>query len=428
MIMPVVEQVQSYQPADIAASTMAQVVVEDRLQALEEALQEIKKSAARGPSTTSHARRPDGEAADEDQTDPVAAAVKPLVLLAVPRLFRPDLQSKELGFLICRDDARVRRSTTTVEIGGFDFDPALLDGSLVAGRAQHVAPRGEPATADTSVRLADDLAEIMSRASEVDDVVLPAGKEAVPANHGLTEAEEAVLLGRAEPAVLDPFVPAWEVDAFRWPDLCAQLDEASGRKLTRSGDELYMAMQDGLKVIAISSAARQEGRTTIALSLARSAAAAGCRVALLDADGANPELARQLGLDAPCDWQQIKRRRQPLCEAAVASLDDRVTLLPLTVPDDAWSGRLDDPTLTLVLQELKRSFDLVVVDAQPVAASDARVAEATSPCEVDMVLVVRNIQTTPQDACLSTVARLRAMGVRAVGVVENFIVAEEAAV
>ena len=292
MIMPVVEQVQSYQPADIAASTMAQVVVEDRLQALEEALQEIKKSAARGPSTTSHARRPDGEAADEDQTDPVAAAVKPLVLLAVPRLFRPDLQSKELGFLICRDDARVRRSTTTVEIGGFDFDPALLDGSRVADRAQHVAPRGEPATADTSVRLADDLAEIMSRASEVDDVVLPAGKEAVPANHGLTEAEEAVLLGRAEPAVLDPFVPAWEVDAFRWPDLCAQLDEASGRKLTRSGDELYMAMQDGLKVIAISSAARQEGRTTIALSLARSAAAAGCRVALLDADGANPELAR----------------------------------------------------------------------------------------------------------------------------------------
>ena len=91
-------------------------------------------------------------------------------------------------------------------------------------------------------------------------------------------------------------------------------------------------------------------------------------------------------------------------------------------------GRLNDPTLTAVLQELKRSVDLVVVDAQPVAASDARVAVATSPCEVDMVLVVRNVQTTPEDTCLSTAARLRAMGVRAVGIVENFTPAEKAAV
>ena len=45
-----------------------------------------------------------------------------------------------------------------------------------------------------------------------------------------------------------------------------------------------------------------------------------------------------------------------------------------------------------------------------------------------MVLVVRNIQTTPQDTCLSTVARLRAMGVRAVGIVENFTPVDEAAV
>jgi Mrp family chromosome partitioning ATPase len=47
---------------------------------------------------------------------------------------------------------------------------------------------------------------------------------------------------------------------------------------------------------------------------------------------------------------------------------------------------------------------------------------------VDMVVVVRNIQTTSQNSCLSTVARLRAMGVRAVGIVENFAPADEAAV
>jgi Mrp family chromosome partitioning ATPase len=183
-----------------------------------------------------------------------------------------------------------------------------------------------------------------------------------------------------------------------------------------------------LKVVAVTSAERQEGRTTVALALARSAAAAGCRVALLDADCANPELARRLGLDAPCDWQQVRRHHQPLHEAAIASLDDRVTLFPLTVPDDDLSGRLDDPTLTGVLQELKRAFDLVVVDTQPVTEGDTRVAAATGPCEVDMVLVVRNVQTTAPETCLSRVARLRAMGIRAVGLVENFAPAEEAAV
>jgi Mrp family chromosome partitioning ATPase len=310
MIMPIVEQVQSYHPDDIATSTLSQVIIEDRLQSLEQSLREIEESTA----------------------------------------------------------------------------------------------------------------------NDADGVAVPIREEIAPAHHGLSEAEEAALLGGVKQSVLDPFAPAWEVDAFRWPDLCTELDAASGRKLTRSGDELYVATQDGLKVIAITSTERQEGRTTMALSLARGAAAAGCRVALLDADCANPELARRLGLDSPCDWQQVRRHRQPLCEAAVASLDDHVTLFPLAVPDDDLSGRLDDPTLTGVLRELKRSFDLVVVDTQPVAAGDTRVAVATCPCEVDMVVVVRNIQTTSQNSCLSTVARLRAMGVRAVGIVENFAPADEAAV
>jgi Mrp family chromosome partitioning ATPase len=427
MIMPAVEQVQSYQPADIATSTTAQVVVEDRLQALEEALRKIKESAARGASAPS--KRSGRTSAREPQVDPVADALKPLVLLAAPTLYRPDLQSKELGCSVWHDPVRVRACTTTADVGGFDLHPALLDDGPVADHADLDVPCAEPATHAAPRQLDDDLAEIMSKASDVDDVVLPIGQHAAASNHGLTEAEAAALLGEIAPAAaLAPFTPAWEVDAFRWPDLCAQLDTASGRKLTQSGDELYMAMQDGLKVMAITGTERQEGRTTIALSLARSAAAAGCRVAVLDADSAHPELARRLGLDAPCDWQQIQRRGQPLGEAAVASLEDRVTLFPLTIAAGDLSGRLDDPTLTAVLQELKRAFDLVVVDTQPVVAGDAPMAAATGPCEVDMALVVRNIQTTPEARCLATVVRLRAMGVRAVGIVENFTQAEEAAV
>ena len=203
-------------------------------------------------------------------------------------------------------------------------------------------------------------------------------EESISGDRRLSEAEEAALLQGMEQLALKPFTPAWEVDAFHWPELCTQLDVASGAKLTQSGEELNVAMQDGLKVIAIVSTSREEGRSTLALSLARSAAVAGSRVALLDADGTNPELARRLGLESPCDWQEAKRQRQSLAEAAVASIEDGVTLFPLTVPRDTLSGRLDDPLLGEVLQELKQHFDLVVIDTQPLPAEAALVA-AVSP-------------------------------------------------
>ena len=162
MIMPIVEQVQSYQPDDIATSTLSQVVIEDRLQALEKALQEIEESAASDTSATSNTGRPDRDAPDEEQADPAAAAVKPLVLVAVPDLCRPELQTKELGCLIGRHDPLVRGSTTAVEIGGFDFDPASWTGvrrgpigarrHVGAGHGRHVRGFDDDLTESMSTR------------------------------------------------------------------------------------------------------------------------------------------------------------------------------------------------------------------------------------------------------------------------------------
>ncbi|NLX56891.1 MAG: hypothetical protein GXY58_17435 [Planctomycetaceae bacterium] len=387
IIMPAVEQVQSYQPQDLGTSPSVQVVVEDRLQALAEALQANRQTLPPAPA-----------AAEED---PVVAAIKPLVLMAVPQAYRPDLQSEQVSCLEC-----------------LDLEPGV-PGAPAAEMRLVADESAAPASG-----LDQDLAAIMTRASAVDAVVLPGGESAaVPPAPGLTSAEAAALLGSAEPTVPERFTPAWEVDAFRWPSLCKRLDEASGRKLTQSGAELYMAVQDGLKIIAITSFGRQEGRTTLALSLARSAATAGCRVALLDADAANPQLASQMGLDAPCDWLQVVRSGQPLCEAAVASLEDRVTLFPLSGPDPSLSGRWDDPALTTVLQKLQHAFDLIVLDTLPVAARVPSPAPVSGACQVDMALVVRDIRTTAEVTCLAAVTRVRSMGVRAVGIVENFALA-----
>jgi len=385
--------VQSYEAADLARSTPAQVVFEDQLAALAEAL---RQQAAAAAASSGAAACP---ATAAEAPDPVQEALQRRSFWAVPRFYCPELQSTRLACLDGRMDGAVGCSAATVEIGSCSLDQSLWTAPAVEEVPQDAASDALPEEKWSS-------------------------EERSPAGHGLTDAEEAALLGGVEPCEAAPFAPAWEVDAFRWPDLCAQLDEASGRKLTQSGVELGVAVRDGLQVIAVTSHGRQEGRTTVALSLARAAATAGCRVALLDADCVKPQLARRLGLDSPCDWQQVRRQYQPLGEAAVASLDDRVTLLPLAVADCGLSGWLDDPTLCDVVRELKQSFDLVIIDAQPVTECGPRVAPSVGAGEVDMVLMVRNVHTTPTDACLAGVARLRETGVRAVGIVENFAAAQ----
>ena len=157
----------------------------------------------------------------------------------------------------------------------------------------------------------------------------------------------------------------------------------------------------------------------MALSLARAAAKAGSKVALVDADSANPELARRLGMEAPCDWREVVGRGESLSEAAVASLEDGVTLFPRTFPTDDEPG-MRDPSLVNVLGMLRSFFDLVIVDLSPIGPHESSKKAMFGTCPIDLAVVVRNIQATSTEQTLKTVTALRSIGVKAVGVIENF--------
>lgn len=226
-----------------------------------------------------------------------------------------------------------------------------------------------------------------------------------------------------EPATR-PFAPAWEVDRFHWPDLCVALEQAADTPLTEAGEALREATCDDLRVVAITSAQRREGRTTLALALARSAARAGARVALLDTDLENPNLARQLGIEAPCNWSDTMARREPLSEAAVQSLEDNITLFPLTGPLDNLRSGLADERLASILHQAREEFDLVILDMHPVTHRDASLFQDFPSCPIDMAIVVRNTHVTPTEETLTAVAHLQTMGVTAIGIAENFTTTE----
>ncbi len=248
-----------------------------------------------------------------------------------------------------------------------------------------------------------------------------ADSDAVPVYQPWPQLEPMTLETALPGAVEGKFGAAWEVDAFCWPEVCAQLDSASNGQLQESGEEIAAAARQGLRVLAVTSIHRQEGRTTLALSLARHAAAAGCRVALLDADAGNPELARQLGLESPCSWHDVAREQQPLTEAAIYSLEDGVTLFPLTTPADGHIGAMDDAVLLQTLHGLSGWFDLIVVDMYPVELHPTARFSIGEKCLVDMAVVVRDTRSTGREQTLQAVAGLREAGVKAVGVAENYL-------
>ncbi|MCL4203241.1 MAG: hypothetical protein KJ000_12125 [Pirellulaceae bacterium] len=219
-----------------------------------------------------------------------------------------------------------------------------------------------------------------------------------------------------EPAA---FTPDWEVDRFAWPELCERLLDAESRYFHHVGERLKAATDESHQVVMVSGCRRGEGRTTLALCLARSAAAAGVDVALVDADWQNPQLGSRLGMETPCGWTEVLAGKAPLNEAAVASVEDRLTLFPLKSPGEPPIQ--DGPRrLSQIVTKISAHFPLVIMDTGPLGGEDHPLFADGDECPVDAAIVVRDLRFTTEKKALATAGRLQQSGIAAVGIAENF--------
>jgi Mrp family chromosome partitioning ATPase len=210
----------------------------------------------------------------------------------------------------------------------------------------------------------------------------------------------------------------WEVDEFAWPDESLELFDANKEYFLYAGEKLRDASHEGLKVLAVAATREKEGCTTLAICLARGAAAAGAKVALIDCNLFNPELGFKLGLDFSRGWQESYSEGVSLAEAAVVSLDDHITLFPLSA--DHRIPSLSDPTVSDVFRFLSKRFDLVIIDSGAIPSGDALVFESGEACPVQAGMVVRDIRRSTEVETLVTASRLKSLGIEAIGIAENF--------
>lgn len=222
-----------------------------------------------------------------------------------------------------------------------------------------------------------------------------------------------------------PYIPLWEVDRFTWPAICDKLTGDPSGYFATASNKLLSVVRGGLKVLGITGSRRGEGRTTLALCLARAAAQAGIHVALLDADFGRPQLASMLGLETAYGWQEAALGKIPLSEAAVKSLADKLTVLPLEVSTAAADLSLADPRVTATLRATAATFDLVIVDLGPMSQGDEPLFPPGENCPLDGAIVVRDMRYSLLNESRTIGDRLYDAGIEAVGIAENFVTQPE---
>jgi capsular exopolysaccharide synthesis family protein len=172
-----------------------------------------------------------------------------------------------------------------------------------------------------------------------------------------------------------------------------------------------------VRVVAVTSSARGEGRTTIAANLALTAAREGRDVALVECDVRRPSLAQLLDLAPRAGLAEVVNGQAEVSQALVR----QGSLAVLTAGDARDPGAiLRSPKLASTIEALRTSFPLVLLDVPPALAfADAgRLAAAA-----DGVLLVVRAGTTPRQVVRMAVEYV---GPRLLGVVLNDVDASAA--
>jgi receptor protein-tyrosine kinase len=166
--------------------------------------------------------------------------------------------------------------------------------------------------------------------------------------------------------------------------------------------------------VLVTSAAPGEGKTVVALSLARVAARSGRKVLLIDADFRRPAIAGLLKLPLGSKGLvEVLRGEAPIERCVVSDPMSGVGVLACTDKPSDPAELLTSAAFENLLVKLRTAYDFIVVDAAPLRPvhdtwSIARLVDTT-------LMVVRSGHT-PRDVVVSALQTLRSVGARVAGV------------
>ncbi|SFI47784.1 CpsD/CapB family tyrosine-protein kinase [Albimonas pacifica] len=148
---------------------------------------------------------------------------------------------------------------------------------------------------------------------------------------------------------------------------------AEGARRLRQALDAGAETPEAVQVLAVLSPGPGEGRSTLAALLAESCARAGLRTALVDADLRAPSQARRCGADGATDLLAVLAGEATAAEALLRPEEGGPWLLPADPATARRAELLAGPAMVRLVEELRRRFDVVILDTPPLLhAAEAR--------------------------------------------------------
>jgi capsular exopolysaccharide synthesis family protein len=235
------------------------------------------------------------------------------------------------------------------------------------------------------------------RLARPENYVLRPGRRSSKFNEALRSAWAAVLLAR----------PPVEV--------------SQGSDALALGFQMYgSTRQPGLggKVILVTSSVPNEGKTAFCLSMARSLAADGHKVLLIDADLRRPGVARCFGGSSTGRMMELLEGKIRLEDAIQIDQRSGAHYLAAGSNDVHPQDVLNSRQTNIVLDEARRSYDIVLIDTPPIlVAADAALIAGLSDC----CLFFIRWGTTSREQVVSALRRLALYNVKVSGTILSHV-------
>ena len=197
--------------------------------------------------------------------------------------------------------------------------------------------------------------------------------------------------------------------------------------LNFSADSKYLEFDNSVRSLAITSAVSGEGKSTVALNLARASASMGKKVLVVDADvRSKVRLTESLGLDSAMGLKNLLKESSNSAMEHIkkSPLDDNLYILTSGF-DELMSGdssrMLGSGQMYQLMEELKAHFDLIIYDLCAVVGyADVNLLAA----KTDGVVMVTGLGKVDKTMLSKAVAQLKMSNVPILGIAANNLVSQ----
>lgn len=177
----------------------------------------------------------------------------------------------------------------------------------------------------------------------------------------------------------------------------------------------FASVDNPLKVLLVTSAETEAGKSFVASNLAAIIAQAEKKVIVVDADMRRPNIHNFFELSNDYGLSDIFRGKLTVDDAIKEWQDGQVSVITAGSTPPNSSELLGSKKMSQILVELAERADIVVVDGPPFIVTDASILAS----KVDGVLVVIRSGFTHEPAVKAMMAQIQRSGARVVGVALN---------